>query len=153
MKKYAIILLINIVLALLQLSFFSELLGVNFMPNFILAFSFAFLISDKFELSMFCAFTGGLFLDLFGVSTLGFSSLILCILLIVTYQMKSSVFRGQITLGFFILLSSVFYTFALSLPQIYFSSSAFVGAFLTLLMASIFGYAVRNFTREGGYKL
>ena len=75
MKKALLLLFINLILVLLQISFFGELLPSVYVPNLILSFSFAILFADLSDASYMSAFIGGLMLDLLTFGIIGVSSL------------------------------------------------------------------------------
>lgn len=76
-SKVIFIVFFNLILSLLQTSFFGELVGNVFVPNLILAFSFALMFKDLKNLSLMSAFIGGLIIDFLSFNIVGISPLVL----------------------------------------------------------------------------
>ncbi len=118
MKKYVIITGVNIVLTILQLSFFPEVLGVWYSPNLVLALSLALLFRDQLEAAMFCGFVGGLFLDFLSFTPAGLSSLTICASVFCVYLGRRYLFRGTAFFVVCTLLSPAIFAFVVNLPKV-----------------------------------
>ena len=114
MKKVLILLIINIFLVLVQGSFLRELVAAVLMPNLVIAFAFAFFFADREYLALTSAFIGGLLLDLFGFSIIGFSSLIIIASLIFFKFVKQYLFRGWVANLILVFLTQILYANILS---------------------------------------
>lgn len=153
MRKYVVLIFVNILLATLQLSFFSKLLGNGYAPDLILAFAFAFAFLDMNEEAYFSAFAGGLFLDLLGFNIVGSSSVLYVGSVVLFLVVQKFISKGMLVkiLGF--LVFSYFLSTIRSdvniLVQIF-------GSCLSLFFAFLFYSVLQNlvvYFKKTGYNI
>ncbi len=143
MKKYLPIILIVLFLAILQSSFFLELLGSELNPNLVLALAFAFVIPGNKNTAFFIAFTGGIFLDLLGAGVIGLSSLVL-----VSSVLFSSFAKNYLTKGNFpFSVTLIFFSLASSSVQLGYLAINFKSLFSAILTLAISFILYWLFTR------
>ena len=92
MKKLVYILML-LILSLIEKSFLGELFGA-FSPNLILALAFALGSSQKYDLALFTAFFGGLFVDLASFNIFGLTTFTYTVGLFLSSLIKKYVFKG-----------------------------------------------------------
>ncbi len=153
MKKYIIIIATTLMLALLQLSFFSELLGNGLSPDLLLAFAFALLFLDLKEEAYFAGFIGGLFLDLLGFSIVGSSSVLYVCSLVLFSVIQRFVSKGWFTKALGFLLFSYLLS---SLKSDVMPWTQLSGSILSLVVNTLFVSFVKKFMvyfRKTGYNI
>lgn len=149
MKKYLTIVFTTLILALLQLSFFSELLGNGLAPDLLLAFCFALLFLGLKEEALFAGFVGGLFLDLLGFSIVGSSAVLYVASLVLYSVMERFVSRGWLTkaLGFLFfsyMISSLKSDVVFAMQSFGSLFSLFVNVLFTSMVKRIMSYFGRT---------
>lgn len=156
MKRFVGLLFVNLILVLLQLSFFGELFDGSFVPNLVLALAFAFIFCDLGEMGKTSAFLGGVFLDLLGFNIIGFSpiTIISCILIydLIRRNMSGNIAVSALTL----FLATLIYDKIMGFSPRLFASEAVIGAMFTLGICGIFYVLVSNFSSylaRSGYKI
>ncbi len=153
MKKILILLVVNIFLVLIQVSFLRELVGPVLMPNLVIAFAFAFFFADREDLALTSAFIGGLLLDLFWFSIIGFSPLIIIASLIFFKFVKQYLFRGWVANLILVFLTQVIYSNILSgFSQT--SQQSFYTGLTTLIFSILFlliNEKILSYFKKSGY--
>ncbi len=109
MRRYFLVFTITFILSLLQTSFLSELMGSEATPNLILSLAFALLIAEQFDLSMFSAVAGGIFLDLSGYTLIGINVVLSVFMVMIVYLIRKYVFKNFYFQVFMVFLASVLY--------------------------------------------
>jgi len=156
MKKALLLLFINLILVLLQISFFGELLPSVYVPNLILSFSFAILFADLSDASYMSAFIGGLMLDLLTFGIIGVSSLTFVGFLFLFSFVRRYVSKNVLTnsLGV-VVLQSIYVWFILGFKAIGISKLLISGV-VTLLAVFMFQFILKGFLDylgRSGYKI
>lgn len=153
MRKFLILLIINIFLVLVQGSFLRELVGPALTPNLIIAFAFSLFFAEREDLALISAFMGGLLLDLLGFSIVGISPLLIIAGLIFYKFVKQYLFKGWFTNVALVFLTQIMYVNILSgfsQPKselIYTGLSTLVFSILLLLANE----KVLNLFKKSGY--
>jgi hypothetical protein len=144
MKKILILIFINIIIGLLQVSFFPTLFGSKILINWILAFGLSWLLVYAPVTALKSVFIGGLVLDILLGTRLGLSSLIMTSGVYSLILVRSYLFRGigsHFVIG--TLVAFIYYNIMLKpanliLPTIIFSVlTAGVSILLALFMRQI----------------
>lgn len=154
MKRVIFLIFINIVLVLFQSSMFSELFGVASNPNLVLAFAFALYFLDLDDMGIISAFIGGIWLDLFGFSIVGISSVTMVGSLLFFIYVKRYLFRGFASNIVSVIVSQSVYLLFLNGNVLNFSQYLKSG-FYTTLSAIVIYYIFRKFSRyffPSGYR-
>lgn len=138
MRRYLHLFIVNLMLALLQTSFFAEFVGGGFNPNLVLAFAFGLLFVEKDSLSLISAFMGGLILDFLGFSPVGLSSLLFVLCLELVIFIRQHVFRGWILNFLSVYLTAIVFGLFSAFPKIILVDGEFVGGIFTLVASFIF---------------
>ena len=146
MKKILYLIFINMILVLVQNSFFSELLDVTFNPNLVLAFGFAFLFSNQEEDGSFSLLIGGPFLDLLSFNMLGVSSLTFLVLYELSILIRKYVSKGFVIQLLLVFISSIVYILVSSFnyPQFANYFGIVVVSALTTLISLFFHFIHRH---------
>lgn len=113
MKKFVMLVALNLIFVLLQTAFFPELVGQVWTPNLFVAFGLALALLNYEEDSLLSGVIGGVLYDLLTLSTIGFSSFVLSLLLVFLFYVKQHVFKSlylSFILGFFLLIAYLFIT-------------------------------------------
>lgn len=145
MKKFLIIVFVNILLVLLQTAFLRELVGASATPNLVLAFSFSLFFMDLENLSLMSAFVGGLLLDLFGFSIVGLTPLVITGSLVLVTFVKRYLFRGWISNLLLVFLAQLIYLGVIS-GAFSLDSTALYSSTTTLFLSLAFYLINQNFT-------
>jgi hypothetical protein len=95
MRKYVLLILLNIVLALVQTAFLPSFLGAKATPNLVFALGFALLLNAQTELALFSILIGGLFVDFFVIDIIGLSAFLGTASLYSVYLLRNYFFRGR----------------------------------------------------------
>ncbi|HSX39208.1 MAG TPA: hypothetical protein VLI92_01310 [Candidatus Saccharimonadales bacterium] len=144
MKKIGVLIFVNILLVILQNSFFNELFSAKFNPNLVMAFGFAFLLMNDEEVGLSSLLIGGLVYDLLTFVTVGFSSFLFLILFELCV-IATHYFSKSLPFKFLLLfISATIYTFFAVSNSF---GSALVVAALTLLTSIIFYLLDANLLR------
>ena len=149
MKHYIFIILINIILGTLQISFFYRIFGGSLNPNLVAAFAFSLFFSGalafqakRAERAYLSALVGGIFLDLMGFGTVGASSFILITCLLLAFYVKKYIFKGWATQILSLFITSIVYTVAIGLPNFYFDPKIIFSSIVTVVISVIFYWRV-----------
>jgi len=138
MRKYILLIILNIIVVLLQSSFLGELFDYSYIPDFVLVFSFAFLLDDQKELALGNAFIGGIVLDLLNLKVFGVYASVLVVLIGLVYVLQKLLVK---TLFF----QSVMFVLAVTIFRWLFLQGSFkqalIGGVVTSLV-SVFLYFV-----------
>ena len=110
MRNLGTYIFISFVLAIFQNVFFYELFGPGFSPNLIAAYLMALLALNRKTAATSVAFISGLCLDLFSQNTLGISSTILIIFVLVGDYVQSYLVKSVYTNLILLLLFTLLYT-------------------------------------------
>ncbi|OGC51043.1 hypothetical protein A3A69_01880 [candidate division WWE3 bacterium RIFCSPLOWO2_01_FULL_37_15] len=146
-KIFLILLIINILLSLVQVSFVPVLFSNNIYLNLVLAFSFGFLALNKTKEAYISALIGGLIIDSLGVVAIGISSFVYCAGLYSAYFIHEK-FIKRYAIFFSIIPVDVLYQL-LILKQI-----EALNIILTFVSFLIFYFLLKKVTkREDIYKL
>lgn len=135
MKKYLLVFLINIVLALFQCAFLPAFFSVTATANLVFAFALGILLNNKSDLGLFSVLIGGLFVDFFVNRIPGVSSLFGSIVLYGLYLLRSYFFRGRTFV--FVYCTVCFYIAQMIMTANY---SLDLGLLLSALFTSILGF-------------
>jgi len=144
MKRFISLLGINLVLVLLQYSFFRELFGANYNPNLVLALAFTLFFLDQEDLYLMSGFIGGIVLDLFGFSIVGLSALVITGTLILFHYIRRYLFRGWLSNIVLVILGQIVYVTLLSGAFLVTRASLQSGV-STLLVAFLLYGIIRNY--------
>lgn len=156
MKRFFAILFINLLLVLLQLSFFGELFGVGFLPNLVLALAISLVLNDSNDMALLSGFLGGLLLDLLGFNIVGVSSLSITVLSGILILIRRSVSKSWIVNIAYVIFAALIYDRAAGNSESFFSSSALSASFVTLGVSVILYFAMRgilDYLKRSGYKV
>lgn len=146
-KKLFIILLLNIILSLVQVSFVPILFSHKLYINLVLALSFGFLAVNKTKDAYISALISGLIMDILGITTIGISAFIFCTGLYIAYFIHDK-FLKKYSLFLFIIPVDIFYQL-LVLRQIEAGN-----IFLTFISFGLFYFMLKKLLkREDLYKL
>jgi len=137
-KRFFILLFINLILVLFQL-------GTSFVPNLVLAFSFALVFSNLGNTGKMSAFLGGLFLDLLGFNIVGFSPVIIVGCMIMYDFVRRNISKGILINALAVVFSTLVYDGVLGFSAKFFASEAVVGALFTLALCEVFYVLIRNY--------
>lgn len=148
MKHYILIILINIILAIVQVSFFYRLFGRTLNPNLIAAFAFSFFFWGIYDKGFFSALIGGIFLDLMGFSSVGLSALILIMGLLLAFYIKKYIFKGWTTQILSLFITTISYSSLLGFPNFYFDLKTVISALITVVISLIFYWTFKSFAYE-----
>ena len=150
-KGYVYLIFINTILALLQTSLFLELFGNNLNPNLILAFAFAFLVTDKTSLAFFSALSGGLILDSLSSTTPGLTTFVLVTLMGFSVLMRRLLLKNYASLLVLVFCSTLLNAVALNITRGGDFEQTIVCAVLTTAFAVIISLLVKNLVHENKY--
>ena len=153
MKKFLTIFFMNLVLVLLQLSFFGELFEGAFTPNLVLAFGFALTFGSLANSAKVSVLIGGLLLDLLGFNLVGHSSTVIIACMIMYDFIRRNVSKNVLLSAAAVFLSSLVYDKLLGMsPSLFFVQSQ-ISALVTLAISGIFYFLINNvltyLTRSG----
>lgn len=137
MRKYFIIFIINLIIIFLQESFLVELFGPFLNPNLIIGLGYAFLLSGDDDLALFSLLVGGIILDLLGTGIIGLSSLVLVLLMLISFQVRKTIFRGILNQIIFIVISVVIYKMLSSYPPLIYNFRLVVSGAISAVIAVI----------------
>jgi hypothetical protein len=118
MRKYFLIFIVNLILIFLQESFLSEIFGPFLNPSLVISLGYAFLLSEDDDLALFSLLVGGLILDLLGTGIIGLSSVVLVFLLLISFQVRKTIFRGVLTQIVFIIITTVIFKMISGYPPL-----------------------------------
>lgn len=147
MKRFFVLLIINIVLVMLQNSFFAELFGANSNPNLVLAFAFGLFFLDREDFYLMSGFLGGVLLDLFGFSIVGLSALVITGTLILFSYIRRYLFKGWLSNIVLVFVAQITYIALLS-GSMSVTKPTFFSGISTMLISVVFYIITQNF---GGY--
>jgi cell shape-determining protein MreD len=150
MKRFFVLLFVNLILALLQLSFFGKAFGSGSTPNLVLALAFALTLAGLGGAGKMSAFLGGLMLDLLGFNIIGISSIVLVGSMIMYDFVRKNVSRNLVMNAISVFLSTMIYDKLLG------SSVGIFGSIMTLVFCGIFYLLVENasgYFLRSGYKI
>ena len=156
MKKFFILFFVNLVLVLLQLSFFGELFSGSFVPNLVLALAFALAFSELADFGKMSALAGGLLLDLLGFNIIGFSPTVIISCLIIYDLIRRNVSKNVILSSFVVIISSLVYDKLLGISPTFFAPQAIKSALVTFAAWGIFYLLTSNistYLAKSGYKI
>lgn len=151
MNKYFAILVINIILSLLQVSFFNEVFGAFINPNFVIAFAFSLLLLDEEDTSIYSAAVGGLLLDLVSFSTTGLFMLVYSVMLYILYLIRRYVFKNfwfQLIVIFILNFISRDFDNYLNGKHLFENFGQFVISSLLTVFITLMFYALNSYTRD-----
>jgi hypothetical protein len=144
MKKTTTYALFIIFSAIIQTSFLRELFGTAANTNLVAAFVLALVIIDDYEGAYWASLLGGIFLDIILGSSIGLSSLMLCIFVWLYSQLKSFYLRNF----FSSLIFSTFYFYTLKLVVshvVVFDGWIIFGALLTAILGKIISLFLKGY--------
>lgn len=144
MKRIVFLVTINLILALFQSSFFPQLFGVYYNVNLIFAFAYAFLASNKIKEALISILIGGLILDLLGFSIVGFTSLILTVLLYLAIFIRKYVFKSWVLQVVLVVLADYGYRLILKYPRVEITFDLFLGTVFTVLFTLLFYFLLKS---------
>jgi cell shape-determining protein MreD len=136
MKKILILIVSNLILALMQLSFFPNLISVQI--NLVLALSMAFFMIGSNKASIQSAFVGGLILDLFGIDVIGISPLVFILFIMIFNFVRNHTFNSWYFNLFLVFLASISYTNVMSLPIILFNKNVIIEGIGSTIVCGLF---------------
>ncbi len=144
MRKYLIIIFINLLLVFVQESFFLEFFGTVFNPHLVTSLGFSFILLEDDHNGLASMFIGGLLLDLLGTGVIGLSSLVLIVMLLISMLVRKTFFRGLITQIFFIILTTVVFKILMNYPHIIFDKNLILSGLITSFIALLFSFVIRR---------
>lgn len=142
------IIILNIFSAILQSSFFSAIFGYYLNPNLYASICFSLVLNENFSLAYISALFGGIFLDIISGSTLGLSSLGLCIFVWVYQFLYKFYLRSWVA-------SFAFATIFFYLLRLVLARSFLINIPLTIsaVLSALFGYLLSFLLKEGYEKV
>ncbi len=145
MKHYIFITLINIILVMIQISFFYRLFGRSLNPNLITALAFSLFFWGAYDKALFSALIGGIFLDLMGFGTVGLSAIILITCLLLAFYIKKYMFKGWTTQILNLFIASAIYSVLIGFHNFSFDIKTVFSGLLTVAISLIFYGVLRNY--------
>lgn len=156
MRRALLLITVNIVLVLFQMSFFGELFDPIFVPNLIFAFAFALLFNDLSESSYMSAFIGGLVFDLLTFGIIGMTSLTFVGFLFLFSFVRRYVSKNTVTGGIGVILLQFIYTWFILGFRMVGIPKLLLSGFVTLVTVYLFQFILRGFVdylRRSGFKI
>jgi hypothetical protein len=145
MKKHPIltVVLINIIFAVLQTSFFSYLLGTKMNIDIIASVCFALVLLNSDDMSYFSALVGGLFIDLLGTGLIGITSVLLTVYVYLykwlnTFYMRNIISKVLFSIVYFYILKLI------ALRVFVFDSQLLFSTILTVITGYILSFLLKG---------
>jgi len=146
----------NLILVLLQVSFFGELVAPIFVPNLVFGFAFAIMFIDLSETSYMSAFFGGILLDLLTFGIIGVSSLTFVGFLFLFSFVRRYISKSVYSSSLGVVVTQFLYVwFVLGFETVGFGK-ILTNSFITLAVALLFQVVLGNFIDylgRSGYKI
>lgn len=149
MKKLIVLIFISLILGLMQVSFFPEIFGSKVVINWILAFSFGWLLVEAPVTALKSAFIGGLILDIALGSRMGLSSLLLTSGVYVAILVRKYLFKGVIPHLVVTFIASYIYAILVYNMPASFITSGMVLAATTSFISYLFSLIYRQIISSG----
>lgn len=144
MRKYVVIVILNIVFVIFNQSFLNEFLGADLSPIFVLAISYAYFFSDKTNLAYFSALFGGLILDLQGFEIIGIFSTMFVLFILISSLIKKYLFKALLIHVLFLFVFNLIAKLYLTFPDFYVSSKFVISSVITSVISIIFFTILRK---------
>ena len=148
MKRAFTIVVINIILVLIQVSFFPALSNNLFIPNLILALSLTLFFLDKTSAAFISAFSGGLLLDLLATSVVGVSLIYIVGLVTGLSYTKRFLYKNTFVKMVLVFLSALLYLVVVTSLNASFPRMLVASSLATLVFYQLFTLVIKKLTYD-----
>lgn len=148
MRKATVLIILNLILVIIQESFFLELFGPSLNISLILALAFGYFLSNQEKEALDSALFGGLVIDLVNPNIIGLSSLLFVVLLLIAGVIKRYFFKG---FGFqlvVVVLSVCIYKLVISYPKIHFAQELVISGIMTFILSFMLHLLINKITHK-----